>query len=258
MARSRTPWAFFASGALRRASTSSTVRNLGRASQVEGVVSRAEGSFLRKPLRTRNLKKDRRAEMSRARDRAERPAWLCLPDEAGQDLLGDAGEGHPAGLEVAGELADVALVGLDGVAATGLSRRSGTRGRAGGRPRARKRGDFMSGRDWRRAPARPSSTARGRAGRRSPRAGSGCAPGSTARGPSRSRPAGRSGRRRRRRACRRRRGAPPWTKPTLPGVCPGMWMTRSEVRPMAISSPSARRRSGGGEFRAPRSRLSSM
>ena len=51
---------------------------------------------------------------------------------------------------------------------------------------------------------------------------------------------------------------PPWTKPMLPGVWPGVWMTRSDVRPMAISSPSARRRSGGGEFRAPSRRLSSM
>ena len=55
---------------------SATVRNLGRASQVEGVVSWVVASFLRYPLSTRKRKKDRSAEMSRARDRAERPAWL--------------------------------------------------------------------------------------------------------------------------------------------------------------------------------------
>ena len=37
----------------------------------------------------------------------------------------------------------------------------------------------------------------------------------------------------------------------LPGVCPGVWMTRSEVWPTAISSPSARRRSGAGELLGP-------
>src|SRR4030042_1557740 len=82
MARSLTPCGFDASGACRRSSTSPTVRNLGSESQVEGVVSREEGSFLRKPLRTENRKKERRAEMSRASERAESPAPLSRGTKA--------------------------------------------------------------------------------------------------------------------------------------------------------------------------------
>ena len=77
MARSRRPWGLPSSGAPRSLSTSPTVRTLGRASQVEGEVSSEEGSFLKKPLRTRNLKNDFRAEISLARDLADSPPELA-------------------------------------------------------------------------------------------------------------------------------------------------------------------------------------